>query len=57
MDWTPFAYPNPVNGIMSCQVCGWPTIVEYGYTCCLYCHRLLCATCQDTHPRQCEVSA
>lgn len=54
IDFTPFAYRNRVvNGITSCHVCGLPTSVEYGYTFCMGCHKLVCVTCEDEHCWRC----
>jgi len=58
LDWTPFAYRGQVvNGITSCQVCGFPTTVDFGYTCCQGCKKLVCATCEDEHCRPCYAQA
>jgi len=37
-----------------CQVCELPTITDFSFTICRWCHRLLCVDCQVTHPERCS---
>lgn len=37
--------------VSACEVCGLPTIVEFGPTFCALCLKLLCVDCQESHPR------
>lgn len=40
--------------IQLCQICGLPTITEFGFTCCIWCLKFLCVNCRFTHPEKCD---